>query len=108
MSESSYVKLPAELKKNKKGQINIKNIDQKSFLWCHIRHLHPLKIHAERITQNDKELVNDLDYDGIKFPVREKDFSKIETKNNICIKIDWSFQSTFQIKNLKTRWICCL
>ena len=85
MSESSYVKLPAELKKNKKGQINIKNIDQKSFLWCHIKHLHPLKIHAERITQNDKELVNDLDYDGIKFPVREKDFSKIEIKNNICI-----------------------
>ena len=31
-----YVKLPAELRSSKKGLINIKNIDQKCFLWCHI------------------------------------------------------------------------
>ena len=30
-------------------------------------------------------MVNDLHYDGIEFPVRGKDFSKIETKTNICI-----------------------
>ena len=35
--------------------------------------------------QKNKELVNDLSYDGIKFSVLENDFSKIETKNNICI-----------------------
>ena len=35
--------------------------------------------------QTNKDLANDLDYDGIEFPVREKDFSKIETKNNIYI-----------------------
>ena len=34
-----------------------------------------------------KKLVNDLDYDKIGFPVRENDFSKIETKNNICINV---------------------
>ena len=34
-----------------------------------------------------KELVNDLDYDGIGFSVRERQFSKIETKNNICINV---------------------
>ena len=68
-------------------------------------------MHPERITQNDKKLVNHLNYDGVGFPVREKDFSKIETKNNICInvffvtKTRWFFQSTIQIKNLKTRWI---
>ena len=44
-------------------------------------------MHPERITKEDKKLVNDLDYDGIEFPVREKDFSKIETKNNICINV---------------------
>ena len=26
----------------------------------------------------------------------------------LVAKIDWLFQSTFQIKNLKTQWICCL
>ena len=56
-------------------------------LWCHVRHINPVKIHPARITQNDKKLVNDLDYDGVGFPVREKDFSKIETKNNICINV---------------------
>ena len=61
----------------------IKNI----FLWCHVRHINPVKIHPERITQNDKKLVNDLDYDGVRFPVQEKDFSKIETKNDICINV---------------------
>ena len=37
--------------------------------------------------QTDKELANDLDYDGVEFPVREEDLSKIETKNNICINV---------------------
>ena len=46
-----------------------------------------MKIHAERITQNDKKLPNDLDYCWIGFPVGEKKFSKIETKNNICINV---------------------
>ena len=41
----------------------------------------------EKITQEDKELISDLDYDGIEFPVQEKDFSKIEVKNNICINV---------------------
>ena len=42
---------------------------------------------AERITQNDKKLVNDLNYHGVGFPVREKDFSKVETKYNIWINV---------------------
>ena len=35
LSGRSYVKLPAELRTSKKGLINIKNNDQKCFLWCH-------------------------------------------------------------------------
>ena len=40
-----------------------------------------------RFTEEDKEFISDLDYDGIEFPVQEKDFSKIEVKNNICINV---------------------
>ena len=43
LSGSSYIKLPAELKSPKKGLINIKNNDQKNFLWCHVRHINPVK-----------------------------------------------------------------
>ena len=76
LSGSSYVKLPAELKGPKKGPINMKNNDQKCFLWCHVRCLNPLKIHHERIKQKDKELANNLDYDGTEFPVQKENFRK--------------------------------
>ena len=52
------------------GLINIKNNQNKYFLWCHIRHLNPLKIHPERITKVAKKMINDLDYEGIKFQKR--------------------------------------
>ena len=57
--------------------MNIKNNDQKRFLWCHIKHLNALKIHPERITKQDKELINTLDYERIELPVSKKDFNKI-------------------------------
>ena len=56
------------------------------FSLVHVRHTNPVKIHLERITREDKKLVNDLNYDGTEFPVREKDFRKIGKKNNIWIK----------------------
>ena len=51
LSGSSYVELPAKLTVPKKGLINIKNNDQKSFLWCHVRRINPVKVHPERITK---------------------------------------------------------
>ena len=82
-----------------KGLINIRNNDNKCFLWCHITHLNPLKIHPERITKEDKNMINGLDYEGIKFPVSKKDHCKIEQKNNICINV-------FSYENELTYPIC--
>ena len=79
--------LPTELRSPKKDLINIKSKDQKCFLWRHVRHINPAKLHPERITQKDKELAKELDYDDDDFPVREKDFTKIETGNNIYINM---------------------
>ena len=42
LSGSSYISLPVEFRSPKKGlhiSINIKNRDQKCFLWCHVRHI---------------------------------------------------------------------
>ena len=39
LSGSSYMNLPVELRSPRKGLINIKNKDQKFFLWCHARHI---------------------------------------------------------------------
>ena len=70
-----------------KGLIDSKNNGSKCFLWCHIRHLNSLKIHPQMITKAYKNMVNDLDYEGIEFPVSKKDFGKIEKRNNICINV---------------------
>ena len=68
----TYITLPDKLKNPMKSLINIKNNDNKCFLWCHIRHLNLVKRHPERITKEDRNMVDDLDYEGIKFPVSEK------------------------------------
>ena len=53
---SSYIDLPIELKHPRKGLINIKNNDQKCFLWCRVRHVNPAKDHPGRI----KKLIGTL------------------------------------------------
>ena len=84
---SSYVDLPIELKHPRKGLINIKSNDQKCFLWCHVRHINPVNDHPRRIKKIDRDFANNLNYDEIRFPVQEKDFSKIEVQNNICVNV---------------------
>ena len=59
-----------------KGLINMKNSDNKCFLWCHIRHLNLVERNPRRITRKDRELVNKLE--RINFPVSKKDYCKTE------------------------------
>ena len=39
LSGSSYIELSDKLRNSKKGSFNIKNNDNKCFLWCYIKHL---------------------------------------------------------------------
>ena len=94
-----------------KDFINMENNDNKCFLWCHIIHLNSLKTHPERITKSDKNIVNDLDYEGIEFPVSKKDNRWIEQKNNIyisafCYENDLVYPVYVSDQNL-TVWIYC-
>ena len=104
--------LPVELESPRKGLISIKNRDQKCFLWCHVRHVNPSKEHPGKILKVDKKIPENLDYSGIEFPVKEKDFKKIEVQNNICINVFcYENEMVFPIyifdQNLKTLWIYC-
>ena len=84
LSGSSYIKLPKELNHLMKGLINVKNDDNKCFLWCHVRHLNLNGVKLGRITRKDKEIVKDLNYSGVDFPVSKKDNCKIFAKKNLC------------------------
>ena len=86
LSGSSYIKLPVELKSPKKGLINIKNNDQKCFLWCHVRHINLVKIHPERLGKPMKTFLMILIIIESNF-LCERDFSEIETKSSICINV---------------------
>ena len=84
---STYCKLPKELCHPMKGLINIQNNNNKCFLWCHVRYLNCDGSKLSRITKKDKEISQNLNYDGIKFPVSNKDFLKISLMNKVNISV---------------------
>ena len=84
---SSYIELPTELRNSKKGLINMKNEDEECFRWCHIRHLNPQIKYPERIKKEDKKMINELNYNGINFPLSQKHYNKVEKRNSIRINV---------------------
>ena len=87
LSGSTYYKLPKELSHPMKGLSNIKNDDNKCFLWCHVRHLNCKCKDLWRISKKDKEIAESLNYRGVEFPISKKDYSKIEVMNKININV---------------------
>ena len=82
---SSYIDLPKELK-NKNAIINMKNEDNKCFLWCVLRALNPKDKNAERIDKDLKSKENTLNMEGITYPVELKNIKRFE-KQNLDISI---------------------
>ena len=70
-----------------KGLINLKNNDNKCFKWCHIRFINPLNKNSERISKQDKEIPKNLDYRGIKFPIKAWDYEIIEERFNTNVNV---------------------
>ena len=87
LNGSSYIELPTELRNSKKGLINMKNEDEECFRWCHIRHLNPQIKYPERIKKEDKKMINELNYDGIDFPLSQKHYNEVEKQNSIRINV---------------------
>ena len=84
---SSYIQLPQELRNSTRGLVNIKNDNNECFRWCHIRYLNPQKKYPQGIKKSDREVLLELDYAGIEFPVSVKDYAKLGWKNTININV---------------------
>ena len=65
----------------------MKNEDNECFRWCHIRHLNPQAKYPQRIKKSDKQYVDNLNYNGIEFPVTTKQYNKIEKQNETNINV---------------------
>ena len=87
LAGSSYIYLPPELNNPKKGLINLKNKNNEFFKWGHIRFFNPQDTHPERIKKQDKEIAKTLDYRGINFPVKARDYETNEGRFNINVNV---------------------
>ena len=76
---SSYIVLPDWIMR-KKAILNIKNKDNKCFIWCILRYLHPKDKHDYRLADL-RQYENSLNTKGITFPMKVKDINKFERLN---------------------------
>ena len=87
LNAGSYIDLPPNLK-NKKAIINMKNQDDKCFLWCVLRALNPKNTNPDRIDKDLKSKQDTLNMEGIKYPVDFRGIDLFESLNpNISITV---------------------
>ena len=105
----SYIELP-EFIQNKKACINIKNEDNKCFLWSVLAHIFPVEKNANRLSNYIKH-EQYINMKNIEYPIAINDIKKIEklnpnlsinvfsyeekNKNNTYIKNDYDFNFNF-------------
>ena len=76
---STYIELPKDVY-DTKSIVNVKNQDQECFKWSVLAALHPAEHHAERITHY-QPFKDELDFNGIDFPVSVDQITKFEKQN---------------------------
>ena len=82
---SSHILLPLDLI-DSRSILNIKNYDNKCFLWCILAHLHPANDHKTRVTHYT-EYEHELDVTGITFPMQLNQIKVFEKRNKMAINV---------------------
>ena len=80
VNAGSYIELPQALK-NRKAIINMKNQDDKCFMWSVLRALNLKDTHPERIDNDLKNKVDTLNMEGIQYPVSLRAIDRFEHLN---------------------------
>ena len=101
---SSYLELPKQLRNSKKGLVNVKNEDDKCFLWCHVRHLRPQEHNPNGVKKEDRIMAAQLNYGGIKFPVEISQVGRMEKQNEISINIFGYENKVFKLRSSSARY----
>ena len=109
--ERTYIDLPIELKSPRKGLINIKKIKIKDAFYGVML---GILIRQKSIQKELKKLIKDLLVISVmmtlSFLFKKKIFKRLKYKIiflllYLAMRISWSFQFIFLIKNLKIQWI---
>ena len=88
LAARSYISLPAEIQ-NKKATVNLKNDDDRCFIYCLGRALdpNPEKNNLDRVSTHLKNVCETLGLNNIKTPVSVQDLLKIESQYNVSINL---------------------
>ena len=81
----TFKELPLFLK-NKRAITNVVNKDNQCFKWSVLAALHPVKEHGYRVSSY-KAYENDLNFNGLEFPIKPKDVALFERQNRISINL---------------------
>ena len=63
-----------------KDLINLENKDNECFKQCHVRFINFQNKHSNRINKQDKKIASTLDYRGINFPMKARDYEIVEER----------------------------
>ena len=88
LAARSYIPLPEEIQ-NKKATVNLKNNDNKCFIYCLGRALDPApeNSHLERVSKHLKDVCETLGLNKIETPVNVQDLTNIEKLFNVSINL---------------------
>ena len=100
LREETHIPLPKELKV-KTAIINMKNDDNRCFLWCVLRALNPKDRNSERVDTKLREKENTLNMKGIEYPVSFKDLDKYEKQNPSISITEFGYErkSVYALRN---------
>ena len=92
----SFIPLPKELIL-KRAVLNIKNTDNRCFMWCVLAKLHYVKKNPERVS-NYQQYVPELNFSNIDFPVTLDQIGRFESQNEpITVNVyTWSAEDNLQ------------
>lgn len=85
-SRSSYISLPSNIRA-KRAVINIKNNDERCFVWSVLSALFPATKNFERTSSYRQEQNKIFDLSTINFPTPLSDIPKFEEQNNVSINV---------------------
>lgn len=93
LAASSFIELPPALKSKTHSLLNIKNNDSECFLYCLAAFFHPLPSSSSNQRRNRvkpstyAKYLNEINVEGINFPVSINQIPRVEKLNNIRINV---------------------
>ena len=90
----SYKELPQQIK-DKKAIINVKNDDNKCFMYAILSHLHPADKNSDRVSKY-KDYINELKFNNLEFPINIDEVWKFEKYNDLSINV-WLLDKKYDV-----------